>query len=154
MKINEYLKKLHGTPVFRNILPMTQGALYPMFSVENDKLCAHFLTHKMDMTKDGIKAYFPEFYLTFTYPDCRLVKFERLAFNSAFTQDDLNSFEIVAKPTKEEAELRRGEISAALELAEKILAEWDENKSADVSEYNSVYYKILTEKQREVFKKL
>ncbi len=154
MKLNEYLKKLNQSPVFRSVLPMNQGALYPMFSVENGKLCAHFLTHKTEITKDGMKVYHPEFYLTFTYPGCALVKFERLAFDSAFSAESLNTFEVINKPTQEELSQKKSEISAVLQLAEKVLVEWDENESADVSEYNSAYFKILTEKQREVFKKL
>ena len=154
MKLNEYLKKIHQSSVFRSLLPINQGALYPMFSVENGKLCAHFITHKTEMTKDGIKAYHPEFYLTFTYPGCTLVKFDRLAFDKAFSSENFDAFEVINKPGAEELQQRKNELNAALQLAEKLLSEWDENELADVSEYNSAYFKILTEKQREVFKKL
>ena len=154
MKLNEYLKKLHQSPMFRSVLPMNQGALYPMFSVENGKLCSHFLTHKTEITKDGMKVYHPEFYLTFTYPGCTLVKFERLAFDKAFSAENFDTFEVINKPDADELNQRKNELNEVLQLAEKVLGEWDENESADVSEYNSAYFKILTEKQREVFKKL
>lgn len=154
MKLNEYLNKLHKSPVFRSILPLNQGALYPMFSVENGKLCAHFLTHKTEKTKDGLKVYYPEFHLTFTYPGCVLVKFERLAYNTNFSAEIFNTFEIISKPDAEQLSKRKNEIGAVLQLAENVLTQWDERESADVNEYNSAYFEIITEKQREVFKNL
>lgn len=154
MELNEYLKNLHQSTVFRSILPMNQGALYPMFSVKNGKLCAHFLAHKTEITKDGIKVYYPEFYMTFTYPGCTLVKFDRLAFDPTFSAEDFNTFEVINKPDAEELKQKKKELNAVLQLADKVLSDWDKNESADVGEYNSAYFKILTEKQREVLKKL
>ncbi len=154
MKLNEYLKKIHGSSIFRSVLPVNQGILYPMLSVENGKLCAHFLAHRTEMTKDGYKVFFPEFYMVFTYPGGTLIKFERLMFNKNLSGCDTDSFEVLKKPSAEEAANKREKIGAMLELAEKALADWDENRMPDVGEYNSTYFEILTEKQREVFRKL
>lgn len=154
MKLNEYLRKLHQSPIFRSVLPMTQGAIYPMFSVTNGKLCAHILTHKSERTSEGIKAYCPENYLVFTYPDCALVKFEKLAYNPAFADNDFSAFNIIQRPSNEEAVKRRAEITGLVCLADEILAKWDETGEADCQGYNSSYFAILTEKQQEVLKKL
>lgn len=154
MKFNEYLKKLYQSPVFRSVLPMNQGALYPIFFVKNGKLCAHFLAHKTEITKDGMKVYYPEYYMVFTYPECTLIKFERLAYNDDFAETDFRSFELIEKPEKEIADKKRKELSDILQQADNLLSEWDEKKSADTECYNSAYYKILTQKQKEVLEML
>lgn len=154
MKLNEYLNKLHKTPVFRGVLPMNQGALYPLFSVVNGRLCAHFLTHNTEMSNEGMKVYHPEYYLVFTYPDCTPLKFERLPYNPAFAQTDFKAFELIARPSKEDAESKRKALTEVLQLADNLLADWDEKKSADTEAYNSAYFSLLTEKQKEVLKKL
>ncbi len=154
MKLNVYLEKLRGDSVFRTVLPVNQSILYPMFSVQNGNLCAHFLTHKTEIGTDGFKAFFPEFYMVFSYPGGKLMKFERLSLHRNFTVEDFASFDLVAKPSAEEAERKRNELSKLLDSAEKILTEWEETESADVETYNQAYFNFLTEKQKQALKKL
>ncbi len=154
MKLNEYLGKLQSSPIFRSVLPADQGALYPLFSVKNGTLCIHLLTHKTEITNNGLKVYHPEFYLSFTYPAATLLEFNCLSFDARFTSETRNFFEIIGKPSTEETTQKKEELGKIIYLADKLLAEWDEKKAADINEYNSAYLKLLTEKQKEVFEKL
>lgn len=153
MKLNDYLEKIRQSSVFRNIIPVNQGVIYPVFSIRNGVLCASFLAHRTEMIGDELKIYFPEFYMTFTYPEGVLVSFERLAFSSEFTPEQLNSFEIMHRPSAQEALRKKEELKAVLSLGDRILTEWDTLKIADISRYNSAYLKIVTEKQKEIFEK-
>ena len=154
MKLSEYLEKLQKSSIFRSVLPMNQGVLYPLFSVVNEKLCTHFITHRTEFSDEGLKVYYPEFYMVFTYPGCALVKFERLACSPDFAGEDFDSYEVMRNFSAEEASVRKKEIKDVLKLAENIFDQWDSSMIADAEMYNSAYFKLLTEKQQEVLNKL
>ena len=154
MKFDDYLEKIRKSSIFRNIIPVNQGVIYPIFSIRNGELCASFLAHRTEIRNGELRIYFPEFYMTFTYPNGVLLNFERIAYNPEFTAEELSSFEIMPKLSAQVTLRKREELENILSLGNKILTEWDMKKTADVGEYNSAYLKIVTEKQRKIFEKL
>ena len=82
MTFMEFNLAIMRDPVLGQLLPMQFRRTYPRLSLEGTTLCASFIGFRIAPRGNGIFAFPPAYYLKITYPDCRLLSYEKIPASS------------------------------------------------------------------------
>ena len=153
MELKEFMKKIQKDPVRLHMLPMTQGMLYPAFSVCRGKLCAHILCHHSAVKPEGLQIWPPEYYLQYVYPQGKPLAAQSLKYSAQWGNADYDTPALIPNRTPEERERVREAIQELTRLGDELLKAWDENGTADVQAYNQQLAQVLESGQWELYRR-
>ena len=154
MTLKEFLKTTQTSPVVRAVLPIEQGMLYPAFCVTRGKLCVHFLCHRSAVGKEGLKVWPPELHFQFAYPTGGILTFQDLKYSPAFAGTDFTAHSVIPPRSQEQRTWYQENIRRLETLGNSLLEAWDEQGSADPSEYMRVLERVLTPEQTAAYRRL
>lgn len=153
MELKEFMKKIQQDPMRLHMLPVTQGMLYPAFSVVRGKLCAHFLCHRSAVKPEGLQIWPPEFYFQYVYPQGKPLAVRSLRYSTQWEDTDFDTPVLIPNRTPEERERTREAIKELTRLGDELLKAWDKNGTADVQAYNQQHAQVLERGQWELYRR-
>lgn len=133
MTFMEFNLAVMRDPVLGKSLPMQLRRTYPRLSLEGTMLCASFVGFRITSGKDGIFAFPPAYYLKITYPDCRLLSYEKIPASS-----DAAGHTMMLRTQQE--------IKRLAELCDEVLKLYDEkadNLETALAQYNTLLNTVL-----------
>lgn len=153
MELKEFMKKIQQDPVRFQMLPMTQGMLYPAFSVTQGKLCAHILCHRSAVKPEGLQIWPPEYYFQYVYPQGKSLAVQSLRYSAQWESTDFDTTTLIPNRTPEERECAREAIKELNRLGDELLNAWDETGTADVRAYHQQLAQVLESGQWELYRR-
>lgn len=133
MTFMEFNLAIMRDPVLGKSLPMQLRRTYPRLSLEGTTLCTSFVGFRIAPRGDGIFAFPPVYYLKITYPDCRLLSYEKIPATS-----DVDGHTMMPRTQKE--------IRRLAELCDEVLKLYDEkadNLETALAQYNTLLNTVL-----------
>lgn len=144
MTLKEWNIKMMRDDTMHRILPLEWRKSYPYFTLEKNTLCLSFACFKTKPEQGQIRVYYPSCFLKVSYPDNKLLSFERISYG-----DDVPESHIMNPKEKES-------IEKLITLCDAVFKAFDESLEGlneILSEYNKNLLDILETDQAEIIKR-
>ena len=151
MKLSELVDILRHKAVIREMLPMNEGFLYPVFTVKDGELCAHFLTCTSKRVPMGVEMSVPHYHIVVLCPEGRVVCAENLRYRPDLKDYDFDRYDIISPMTPERRLEVRSSNQEAVRLAGEVLTAWEDTSSVQLESYDHALKEVLTRKQSDMY---